>query len=121
MLLHIVLFNFREGFNWSSQEAIDAEQSTKDHPNHIEQIKGWLCSRNVSTRTIAADFMVLGIFKNMGDIQNYLKHPNHQEGVDKWKTVADWQIIDIDMNDEATYALELMSTFKSLLVKNHNL
>ncbi|REL31304.1 Dabb family protein [Thalassotalea euphylliae] len=117
MLLHIVLFNFKKGFSWASQESADAELSTKNHPKQIDQIQGWLCSRNVSDRKLAADFMVLGLFNNISDVQDYLIHPNHQEGVEKWRKIANWQVIDIDMNDETTHTAELMDSFKSLVIK----
>jgi hypothetical protein len=75
---------------WASVEAIDAEWSTRAHPNYIDEIKGLTCGRNITRRNIAADFVVISIFEGREALESYIVHPNHQAGVEKWKA-TDWQ------------------------------
>ncbi|KUI98312.1 Stress responsive alpha-beta barrel domain protein [Vibrio sp. MEBiC08052] len=113
MILHVVLFTFKKNWSWSSTNAIEAEQATRNHPRHIEEIKGWICGRNISRREIAADFIAIGIFNNTDDLEKYIVHPNHREGVEKWKAIAEWNIVDIDLStdfSQATGYLNLLST-----------
>ncbi|MGD8105727.1 hypothetical protein ACQE32_03460 [Pantoea sp. FN0302] len=63
MLMHIVLFTFKTPWRWASIDAIDAERTTRVHPDYIYEIKGWACGRNITRRHIAADFVVIGMFE----------------------------------------------------------
>ncbi len=114
MLMHIVMFTFRNPWSWSSFEAIDAEKATHAHPNHISEIKGWSCGRNTTKRDIAADFMVIGLFENRQDLNAYIIHPNHQEGVIKWRSIADWKVVDIELSSTSTLNNGLLSLLNNL-------
>lgn len=114
MILHIVLFNFKKPWSWSSNNAIEAEQATRNHPNHIKEIKGWVCGRNISRRDIAADFVVLGIFENQDELEKYIVHPNHIEGVEKWRAIANWNIVDIDLESDMSLASGYLDILKNL-------
>ncbi|MEM0675702.1 Dabb family protein [Dickeya oryzae] len=114
MLMHIVMFTFRSPWNWSSLEAIDAESATHDHPNHISEIKGWTCGRNTTNRDIAADFVVIGLFENREDLNSYIIHPDHQKGVIKWKSIADWKVIDIEIPSDFTLNSGLLSVLNDI-------
>lgn len=109
MLMHIVMFTFRKPWNWSSLEAIDAERATRAHPNHIDEIKGWTCGRNTTKRDIAADFVVIGLFESTEDLNSYIIHPDHQQGVTKWKSIADWKVVDIELPSDFTLHSGLLS------------
>ncbi|MEM6160966.1 Dabb family protein [Erwinia sp. P6884] len=114
MLMHIVMFTFRSPWSWSSLEAIDAERATRAHPNYIDEIKGWSCGRNITKRDIAADFVVIGLFENIEDLNAYIIHPNHQEGVIKWKFIADWKVIDIEITNNFTQKSGLLSALNKI-------
>jgi len=117
MLMHIVMFTLRNPWNWSSPEALNAERATRAHPNHISEIKGWSCGRNTTTRDIAADFVVIGLFKNREDLNSYIIHPDHQRGVIKWKLIADWKVVDIELPSEFTLNtgfLSVLNDFSSI-------
>lgn len=109
MLMHIVMFTFRKPWNWSSLEAIDAERATRAHPNHIDEIKGWTCGRNTTKRDIAADFVVIGLFESIEALNSYIIHPDHQQGVTKWKSIADWKVVDIELPSDFTLHSGLLS------------
>jgi hypothetical protein len=102
MILHIVTFSFKEYWSWSSLEVIEAEKRTRNHPSHINQIKGWICGRNITNRSIASDFVVVGLFTNRKDLDEYLVHHDHREGVTKWKEVATWNVVDIDLEEDSS-------------------
>lgn len=114
MLMHIVLFTFKNPWSWASLEAIDAERTTRAHPNHINEIKGWTCGRNTTKRDIAADFVVLGLFENREDLDAYIIHPDHQKGVVKWKSIADWKVVDIELPSAFTFNCGLLSLLNDL-------
>lgn len=114
MLMHIVLFTFKTPWSWASLEAIDAERATRAHPNHIDEIKGWTCGRNTTKRDIAADFVVLGLFKNRDDLNAYIIHPDHQKGIVKWKFIAEWKVVDIELPSDFTLNSGLFSVLNDL-------
>ena len=114
MLMHIVLFTFKNPWSWASIEAIDAERSTRAHPNYIDEIKGWTCGHNITRRHIAADFVVIGLFEDRTTLERYIVHPNHQVGVAKWKAIADWQVVDIELSSDFTQNMGLLSVFNQL-------
>lgn len=103
MLIHIVLFKFKENYSWNSNEAKQAEIISKSHVNHIQNIKGWLTGRNVTFREQAADFLVIGIFENKNELQIFQNDQHHLQGVCLWKKISTWQIIDIEISDDNTY------------------
>jgi hypothetical protein len=114
MLMHIVLFTFKTPWNWLSLEAIEAEKSSRKHPNYINEIKGWTCGRNTTKRDISADFVVIGLFENRKDFNIYMGHPDHQIGVNKWKSIADWKVIDIDLLSDFTLNRGLLYVLNNL-------
>ncbi len=116
MLMHIVLFSFKKQWGWATLEAIDAERSTRAHPNYIEEIKGWTCGRNTTRRDIAADFVVIGLFENREALNAYIVHPDHQAGVAKWRAIADWSVVDIELASDFTLNTGLLSVLNEFSI-----
>ncbi|MBZ2398691.1 Dabb family protein [Erwinia amylovora] len=114
VLMHIVLFTLKKELDWTSEEVIDAERATHAHPNFIDEIKGWACGRNTTQREIAADFMVMGLFESRDDLNAYLIHPDHQAGVKKWQAIADWKVVDIELNSHSTLNRGLLARLNAL-------
>ncbi|MFG1173965.1 Dabb family protein [Erwiniaceae bacterium CAU 1747] len=112
--MHIVLFKFKKKYSWASMESIEAERSTRGHIHHIDQIKGWTCGRNTTRRDIASDFVVIGLFENRQALESYIIHPDHQKGVEKWKSISEWQVVDIQLDSNFTLNSGLLSVFNSL-------
>ncbi|CAM3669328.1 Stress responsive A/B Barrel Domain protein [Vibrio aerogenes CECT 7868] len=109
MILHIVLFQFRAPWDWSAEQVQKAEQVTRNHPTQIDEIQGWFCGRNMTLRDVAADFAVLGLFNNTDELQSYLLHPDHQQGVRLWQALADWQVVDINLSGEDCHSAGRLS------------
>lgn len=63
MLLHLVFSSSMSHFQWCDDEVIEAEELTLEHPLYIDEILGWACGRNISPRTKAMDFVVMGLFE----------------------------------------------------------
>ncbi|HBR99067.1 MAG TPA: stress responsive protein [Gammaproteobacteria bacterium] len=101
MILHIVLFTFKDGYSWQSPAALTAEAKSKDHPSHIQEIIAWMTGRNISDRDIAADFAVAGVFTDQAALQRYRVDPDHHVGATLWAKIATWQIIDIDLSADS--------------------
>nr|WP_049774183.1 Dabb family protein [Erwinia sp. Ejp617] len=114
VLMHIVLFTLKKELDWTSSEVLEAESATHAHPNFIHQIKGWTCGRNTTQRQIAADFMVMGLFESREDLNAYLVDPDHQAGVEKWHAIADWKVVDIELNSHSTLNSGLLSVLNEL-------
>ncbi|VEI62408.1 Dabb family protein [Serratia rubidaea] len=111
--MHIVLFKFKKPYSWASMEAILAERSTREHVHNIDEIKGWTCGRNTTRRDIASDFVVIGLFDNRQALDAYIIHPDHQVGVEKWKSISEWRVVDIELNSDFTLNSGLLSVFNS--------
>lgn len=117
MLLHLVFFKFHEPFQWCDDEVIEAEESTLEHPLYIEEILGWACGRNISPRTKAMDFVVMGLFENKKNLSAFLTHQNHLQGVLKWQKIANWQVVDIDIGSDTTKFFGLLNGLAEFGVK----
>jgi len=63
--------------------------------NHIDEIREWWSGYDESGRDISADFMIMGLFDNSAAVARYLEHPHHQLGVEAWRAIADWVVVDI--------------------------
>ncbi|KAB8171003.1 Dabb family protein [Streptomyces sp. 3MP-14] len=96
---HVVLFKFRDGVDWSDPRAKEAEAATREHPRHIPEIVDWQCGRNVTERSIAHDFALVGDFADREAVARYLVHPDHLRGVALWRAIADWSVVDFEVND----------------------
>ncbi|GGM06052.1 hypothetical protein GCM10010129_57160 [Streptomyces fumigatiscleroticus] len=98
---HVVLFKFKDGVSWSDPRAAEAEAATRQHPRHIPDIVNWQCGRNVAERSIAHDFALIGDFADQDAVARYLVHPDHVRGVELWRAIADWSVVDFEVDLEA--------------------
>jgi len=94
LIRHVVMFKFRTGVTWSDPRAVAAERATASHPQHIEEILGWEFGRNLSSRPVAYDFVLIGTFADHAAVDRYLTHPDHLRGVRLWEAIATWVIAD---------------------------
>ncbi|WP_307854066.1 Dabb family protein [Streptomyces tagetis] len=92
-----MLFKFKDGLDWSDPRAAEAESVTRQHPRHIPEIVHWQCGRNVSGRPIAHDFALVGDFTDRQAVDRYLTHPDHVRGVELWRAIADWSVVDFEV------------------------
>lgn len=102
MILHLVFFKCIEPYQWGDEEVIDAELTTRQHPLHIDEIRGWACGRNISERAQAMDFVVMGLFEDHAKLSAYLIHQDHMRGVDKWQRIATWSVVDIEVDSQTS-------------------
>ena len=97
MILHIVLFKFNEGVTWADNQLLEAEAISKSHMNNIPEIQRWITGRNMIVRDQAADFCVMGFFKNEETLKRYQIDEDHQKGVKAWSQLSTWQVIDLNL------------------------
>ena len=102
MILHLVFFKFIEPYQWGDEEVIDAESTTHQHPLYIDESLGWACGRNISERAQAMDFVVMGLFENHTQLSAYLIHPDHMRGVEKWRRIATWSVVDVEVDSQTS-------------------
>ncbi|QKW07734.1 Dabb family protein [Streptomyces sp. NA04227] len=95
---HVVLFKFKDGVTWADPRAKAAEAATREHPRHIPEIGHWQCGRNVAQRAIAHDFALTGDFADRDAVARYLVHPDHVRGVELWRAIADWSVVDFEVD-----------------------
>lgn len=111
MITHLVLFTFRPGVSWDDPRALEAEQATLGHPAHIPQILSWTAGRNISPRSQAQDFALVGTFADQDALAAYADHPDHYRGVGLWREISTWVVADLQDPDlaapDATGAAEL--------------
>ncbi|MFF3909514.1 Dabb family protein [Streptomyces sp. NPDC001848] len=96
-----MLFKFKDGVSWSDFRAQEAEAATRQHPQHIPDIVNWQCGRNVADRLVAHDFALIGDFADRDAVARYLVHPDHVRGVELWRAIADWVVVDFEVDLEA--------------------
>ena len=93
---HIVLFTLHSGITRDDCRVTEAAQLSDEHFEQIDDILEWWSGFNISERDVAADFAVIGRFADRAAVTRYLHHPHHQMGVEAWRRLADWIVIDVD-------------------------
>lgn len=58
----------------------------------------------------------MGVFKDQEDLRAYLEHPDHQQGVRKWKEIANWKVVDIDLGSDTTKFFGLLNALTHINV-----
>jgi len=76
MILHIVLFKWKEGVTKEQIAALDAAMAKL--PAAIPQVKNLTWGSDVHFREGNADWALAGVFANQADWQAYQVHPEHQ-------------------------------------------
>ncbi|MFF2518405.1 Dabb family protein [Streptomyces sp. NPDC058086] len=95
MIRHIVLFKFNPGIGWDHPEAIAAERSSQQVGDRVPQLLQWRTGRNISERSIAYDFVAIGLLQNEEALMDYLNHPFHRKSSELWKKISSWVIADL--------------------------
>ena len=93
---HIVLFTLHSGIARDDRRVTAAAQLSEEHFEQIDDILEWWSGFDVSGRDVAADFAVVGRFADRAAVARYLRHPHHRQGVEAWRRLADWVVIDVD-------------------------
>ncbi len=76
MILHIVLFKWKDGVKKEQVDAVDAAMAKL--PAAIPQLKALHWGSDVRFREGNADWALVAIFANQADWQAYQVHPEHQ-------------------------------------------
>lgn len=93
---HIVLFTLNEGIERHDPRVLEAAKLSESHHEHISEILTWQTGFDVSGRSISADFAVAGTFNDASALARYMDHPHHRKGVEAWRDLASWTVIDLD-------------------------
>lgn len=101
---HVVLFKVRTDVDLDDLRLKKARALSESHQEHIDEIQSWWAGVNISHRGDAYDYMVMGTFTDSASLERYLSHPHHRAGVDLWRRLATWVVIDVD--DESAKRLE---------------
>ncbi len=104
MICHIVCFRFRDGVTWADPRAQAAELISRGHPEFIPDIVHWAVGRNTTERAVAYDFSVIGWFEDRDALERYQVHPDHQRGVEAWRELSTWVVVDLDDAKDALLA-----------------
>lgn len=96
MIRHYVLFKFKAGVSWDDARAQAAEQMAAKVGGEVLELHEWTVGRNISTRPVAYDFIVVGLLDDMDAVERYLVHPFHQEAIRAWREISDWAIADVE-------------------------
>lgn len=95
MIRHYVLFKFKPGISWDDARAVQAEQMAAKVGGEVPELREWTVGRNISTRPIAYDFIVVGLLDDEEAVERYLVHPFHQESTNAWREISDWVLADV--------------------------
>lgn len=48
------------------------------------------------------DFVVMGLFEDYAYLSDYLIHPDYMCGVHKWRRIATWSVVDIEVDSQTS-------------------
>jgi hypothetical protein len=95
VIRHAALFRLKAGYCWESPEVRAAERLQEELGRRIPEVRDWQCGRNVSTRDIAYDYAIFGLFADEASLQRYLAHPFHRTVAEAWRRISDYVIADV--------------------------
>lgn len=95
MIKHVVLFKLKAGVSWDDPVTKQAVRMAARVGDEVSDLVTWQTGRNISTRDIAYDFLVIGTVADEAALERYLFHPFHQEAVSLWRQISDWILVDI--------------------------
>lgn len=95
MIKHVVLFKLKAGISWDDPITQHAVKMAAQVGDEVPDLLSWETGRNISTRDIAYDFLVIGKVVDGAALQRYLFHPFHQESVSLWRQISDWIMVDV--------------------------
>ena len=97
MIRHLVLFKLKPGVTRDDPRVRRWMEMSARLPSEIPQIVGWESGWNVTDRPIAYDFGQNSTFRSRADLGIYVPHPAHQAMVAVAREVADWVLVDYEM------------------------
>jgi hypothetical protein len=95
MIKHVVLFKLKPGVRWDDPVTQRAVEMAARVGDEVSDLVTWQTGRNISTRDVAYDFLVIGTVADEAALQRYLFHPFHTEAVSLWRQISDWIMVDV--------------------------
>ena len=97
MIRHLVLFKLKAGVTRDDPRVERWMEMSDQLPAAIPQIVSWESGWNVTDRPIAYDFGQNSTFRSREDLGIYGPHPAHQAMVAVAREVADWVLVDYEL------------------------
>ena len=98
MIRHLVLFKLKPGIARDDPRVKRWMEMSDLLPSQIPQIVGWECGWNITDRPIEYDIGQNSTFESRDDRAIYVPHPAHQAMVGVAREVADWVLVDYDLD-----------------------
>ena len=94
MIVHLVLFRFRPGFDRDHVRVRALHQQMGQLPQRIPQIRAWEHGFNLTADAQAWDYALRGTFATEADLHAYFEHSAHLPLLAEWEAVADLAFVD---------------------------
>ena len=114
MIRHIVLFKLKPGVGWDDPRIPAAEEMSRNVGREVPCLREWYVGRNFSTRSVAYDYVVIGLVDDEAALEEYMTAPFHARSVELWREISDWIVADVfeaplghDADDEGLPRLRL--------------
>ena len=95
MVMHIVMFKFREGT--AETEIAEVKAQIEGLVELVPGLQNMKVGLNFAQEERAMDMVLISHFKNREDLDFYASHPEHRKVVDFIKTVAEYtKVVDFE-------------------------
>jgi hypothetical protein len=107
MIRHIVLFKLKPGVTSADPRVPVAEEMARRVGEEVGCLREWYAARNISTRGVAYDFVVVGLVEDEPALEAYMTDPFHVRAIEKWREISDWVVVDVLEEPSGTAPLTL--------------
>ena len=95
MIRHIVLFKLKPGVTRADPRVAVAEEMARRVGDEVGCLREWYAARNISTRGVAYDFVVIGLVEDEPALEAYMTDPFHLRAIERWREISDWVVVDV--------------------------
>ncbi|MGW1146430.1 Dabb family protein [Streptomyces sp. NPDC002454] len=96
MITHIALFKLKDGIDRTSPSVAEAEEYALEVGRRVPELLSWHAGWNAVSRDISYDFAVIGVLPDLTALQKYQANEFHLASVQKWRSISDWVVVDLD-------------------------
>jgi quinol monooxygenase YgiN len=95
VIRHIVLFKLKPGVTRADPRVAAAEELARRVGDEVGCLREWYAARNISTRSVAYDFVVIGLVEDEPALEAYMTDPFHLRAIERWREISDWVVADV--------------------------
>lgn len=100
MILHLVLIRLKPEVSKDDERVVQALGALVALRDQVEGVVRWEAGWDILHKPHSYDFALAACFEQRAHLDAYGPHPAHQAVVGRLREVADWVLVDVDLDAE---------------------